>query len=87
MPATRRGRKTYRYNLALGPVASPFTRRYTWHVPEPVDLDAMRDAAARLLGRHDFAAFQAAGTDSGVNREDRALGGGRARIRRIPRAG
>lgn len=55
--------KTYRYNLALDPVASPFTRRYTWHVPEPVDLDAMRDAAARLRGRHDFAAFQAAGTE------------------------
>jgi tRNA pseudouridine38-40 synthase len=55
-------RKTYRYNLTSGPVASPFTFRYAWHVREPLDLDAMRAAAARLPGRHDFAAFQAVGT-------------------------
>ena len=56
-------RKTYRYNLACGAVASPFTRRYAWHVREPLDVDAMRDAGALLRGRHDFAAFQAAGAD------------------------
>jgi len=55
--------KTYRYNLTTGPVASPFTLRYAWHVREPVDLDAMREAAARLQGCQDFAAFQAAGTE------------------------
>ena len=56
-------KKTYRYNLTTGPVASPFTLRYAWHVREPVDLDAMREAAARLQGCRDFAAFQAAGTE------------------------
>lgn len=56
-------RKTYRYNLVSGPFASPFTRGYAWHVRESLDLDAMRSAAARLRGRHDFAAFQAVGTD------------------------
>ena len=56
-------KKTYRYNLTTGPVASPFTLRYAWHVREPLDLDAMREAAARLQGRRDFAAFQAAGTE------------------------
>ena len=55
--------KTYRYNLTLGPVESPFTRRYAWHVREPLDLGAMREAAARLPGRRDFAAFQAVGTE------------------------
>ena len=55
--------KTYRYNLTFGPVASPFTRRYAWHVREPLELDAMREAAARLPGRRDFAAFQAVGTE------------------------
>lgn len=55
--------KTYRYNLTTGPVASPFTLRYVWHVREALDLEAMREAAARLQGRRDFAAFQAAGTE------------------------
>jgi tRNA pseudouridine38-40 synthase len=55
--------KTYRYNLASGAVASPFTRRYAWHIREPLDVDAMHAAAACLRGRHDFAAFQAVGTE------------------------
>ncbi len=55
--------KTYRYNLAFGAVASPFTRRYAWHFRESLDFDAMRAAATRLHGRHDFAAFQAVGTE------------------------
>ena len=57
-------RKTYRYNLTCGPVADPFTRRYAWHVRGPLDFDAMRNAASRLPGRHDFAAFQAVGTET-----------------------
>lgn len=56
-------RKRYRYNLTFGSAASPFTPRYAWRVREPLDLDAMREAAARLPGRRDFAAFQAAGSD------------------------
>jgi tRNA pseudouridine38-40 synthase len=54
--------KSYRYRIARAPVASPFERLYSWHVPWPLDLDAMRAAAAHLIGRHDFAAFQASGT-------------------------
>ena len=55
--------KTYRYILRNAPVVSPFERAYVWHVPEPLDLQAMREAAAALVGRHDFAAFQSAGSD------------------------
>jgi tRNA pseudouridine38-40 synthase len=55
--------KCYRYQIANVPVASPFTRAYAWHVPEPLDRAAMRDAAATLGGTHDFAAFQSSGTD------------------------
>jgi tRNA pseudouridine38-40 synthase len=54
--------KTYRYRIATGAVLDPFERRYAWHVPEPIDAGAMADAARRLLGRHDFAAFQSVGT-------------------------
>jgi tRNA pseudouridine38-40 synthase len=55
--------KSYRYQIANVPVPSPFTRAYAWHVPEPLDRAAMSAAAARLVGTHDFAAFQGSGTD------------------------
>lgn len=55
--------KTYRYMLRNAAVVSPFERAYVWHVPEPLDLQAMSDAAALLVGKHDFAAFQSAGSD------------------------
>jgi tRNA pseudouridine38-40 synthase len=54
--------KTYRYRLCVAPVLSPFERRYAWHVGA-LDIDAMRVAARCVEGRHDFAAFQSAGTD------------------------
>jgi len=56
-------RKSYRYRVDPSPVQMPFQRRYAWHLPYPYDLEAMRDAAARFVGRHDFASLQAAGSD------------------------
>ena len=55
--------KTYRYRIWTGDVLSPFERRYAWHLPGALDVDAMRQAARLLEGEHDFAAFQSAGTD------------------------
>ena len=55
--------KSYRYCIRNGAVASPFERAFVWHVPQPLDVAAMRLAAARLLGRHDFSAFRSIGTD------------------------
>jgi tRNA pseudouridine38-40 synthase len=55
--------KTYRYLICNHAVAAPFERAFVWHVPQPLDVAAMRDAAARLIGRHDFAAFRSVGTD------------------------
>jgi len=55
--------KTYRYRILCGPIASPFERRYAWHVPAPLDDLRMQQAARLLVGRHDFAAFQRAGSD------------------------
>lgn len=54
--------KTYRYQIANTPVLHPLAAPYAWHVPERLDLDAMRQAAALLAGTHDFATFQSAGT-------------------------
>jgi tRNA pseudouridine38-40 synthase len=53
--------KTYEYRIVNGPYASAFQQRYVWHVPGALDLDAMRAGAGVLVGRHDFAAFQATG--------------------------
>ena len=57
--------KRYRYRIWNQPVLSPFERTFTWHIPGPIlDVEAMAAAAARLEGRHDFAAFQTAGAET-----------------------
>ena len=55
-------RKAYRYTIDPAPVQLPFDRRFAWHVPYQCDLDAMRDAAARFVGTHDFASLQGSGS-------------------------
>jgi len=52
--------KRYRYRLLPSRSPSPLRRRTTHWVARAVDPDAMRAAAACLVGRHDFAALQAA---------------------------
>ncbi len=54
--------KVYQYRIVNGPFASPFLRRYVWHVIPKIDLAAVREASAVLVGAHDFAAFQRTGT-------------------------
>jgi len=55
--------KTYRYHIRAGGGGDPFTRAFVWQLAEPLNVAAMRDAAAVLAGTHDFAAFQSAGTE------------------------
>ena len=55
--------KVYDYRLVNAPFASPFVRRYVWHVIPPLNIEAMREAALTLVGEHDFAAFQGTGSD------------------------
>ncbi|VWX36084.1 tRNA pseudouridine(38-40) synthase TruA [Limnobacter sp. 130] len=50
--------RTYRYYFYSAPVRDPFKRFMTW-VHYPLDLQAMRNASACLLGTHDFSAFRA----------------------------
>ncbi|HTT71873.1 MAG TPA: tRNA pseudouridine(38-40) synthase TruA [Anaeromyxobacteraceae bacterium] len=52
--------KRYRYRIVNGPTRAPLSRLQAWQVFRPLDLEAMVAAAHPLLGRHDFAAFQAA---------------------------
>jgi tRNA pseudouridine38-40 synthase len=53
--------KHYRYLLFTRSDRSPRWRTRAWHHPGALDLAAMREAAAALIGEHDFAAFRAAG--------------------------
>jgi tRNA pseudouridine38-40 synthase len=56
--------RRYVYRIWTRAEASPFWRRYAWHVPWALDADAMRRAAAQLIGEHDFSSFRAAGCDA-----------------------
>lgn len=56
-------RKRYRYVLDNGRVADLFARRFAWHVPVPLDVEAMREAAQSLIGRHDFKSFESKGAE------------------------
>ena len=50
-------KKEYRYFIYNGPTLAPFERNYRTHVRVALDVDRMRDAAQRLVGENDFAAF------------------------------
>lgn len=52
--------KRYRYVIENGDGRAPLTRLQAWQLFGPLDVGAMREAARHLVGRHDFAAFQAA---------------------------
>lgn len=51
--------KVYRYTVWNSPIPNVLERRYLFQVPEPLDIPAMRAAADRMLGTHDFAGFSA----------------------------
>jgi tRNA pseudouridine38-40 synthase len=49
--------KTYEYRIEQNEKPSVFTRKYTYHYPVQLNVDAMKSAAAWLIGTHDFKAF------------------------------
>ena len=49
--------KRYRYQLAFGGRKPVFDRKYLYRVEEPLDFQAMRQAAGYLAGSHDFRSF------------------------------
>jgi tRNA pseudouridine38-40 synthase len=60
---TQATRKRYRYTIYNDRRRSVFWRRYAWHIPTPLDVAAMHAAAQHLVGKHDFASFQSAGSE------------------------
>lgn len=53
--------KTYQYRLCLSPNRPVDLAGRVWHYWQAVDVPSLRDAAARLVGRHDFAGFATSG--------------------------
>ncbi len=49
--------RAYRYEIDNRVVQDPLRARYSWHVRAPLDLEAMNEGTAVLVGGHDFAAF------------------------------
>lgn len=49
--------KHYRYRILCRAARSPLEATTAWHLPRPLDLEAMQAAADRLVGRHDFTAL------------------------------
>jgi tRNA pseudouridine38-40 synthase len=50
----------YRYVIINQDFPPVLDKNFAWWVPQPLDVAAMRDAAAALVGRHDFSSFRAA---------------------------
>ena len=55
--------KQYRYFVQTGPHADVFARKYALHAYMPLDLDLMNEAAALVVGTHDFSAFMSTGRE------------------------
>jgi tRNA pseudouridine38-40 synthase len=75
--------KRYTYLIANSETASPFVRRYAWHIPQGLGIEAMAAGAGCFLGKHDFRAFMGAG--SGVKDTVREIG--LFTVERLERAG
>lgn len=53
--------KTYRYQAYVSRTASPLRDDHYAQIIPPIDIDAMRACAGKLVGTYDFAAFSSAG--------------------------
>jgi tRNA pseudouridine38-40 synthase len=51
--------KQYRYFVWNHAAMNPLLRTQAWHVPLPLDVEAMRSAARMFVGKHDFKSFAA----------------------------
>jgi tRNA pseudouridine38-40 synthase len=49
--------REYCYTILNQPLRSPLARRFAHHLPRPLDVASMNEAAGALVGSHDFASF------------------------------
>jgi tRNA pseudouridine38-40 synthase len=55
--------KEYAYRILNRATRAALRSRYTWHIPQPLDISAMAQAGKGLEGTHDFKSFQATGSE------------------------
>jgi len=56
--------KTYEYRIhPTGSICSPMLAPYVWPCPFPLDFDQLQQAAAQVVGTHDFTSFAAVDPD------------------------
>lgn len=55
-------RKRYRYVIEDGRPRDLFDRKYVWHIYQRLDVAVMQQAAAPLVGTHDFASYETSGS-------------------------
>jgi tRNA pseudouridine38-40 synthase len=65
--------RRYRYRILNRRAPPALDRGKVWHIPVPLDVDAMQQGAAMLVGRHDFTTFRSVQcqSDSPVKTLDR----------------
>lgn len=49
--------KKYSYYIWTNPIPSAFEYGHSFHYPEQLDIDKMKDACSKLVGTHDFLGF------------------------------
>jgi tRNA pseudouridine38-40 synthase len=49
--------RTYRYSVWNDPAPNPLAAHFSWHLATPLDVEAMNEGAAALLGERDFSSF------------------------------
>ncbi len=61
-PRYRVYRKEYIYKIHTRSERDAFLSKRAWHLPKPLDVEAMNTAAKYFIGKHDFAWFMAQGS-------------------------
>lgn len=56
-------KREYRYRVLASETLDVFRRLYAYHVPNPLDVDAMQEALTYVIGTHDFTSFCSMKTD------------------------
>lgn len=61
--------KTYLYRIAIGDVPSVFDRKYTYYCFKKPELSLMKEAADKLIGKHDFKDFSSVKKNKSTEKE------------------
>ncbi|MGC2163035.1 MAG: tRNA pseudouridine(38-40) synthase TruA [Silvibacterium sp.] len=65
--------KTYEYRIFRGEICPPWLTRYVYPLNWPLKVEKMRQAAALVVGEHDFTSFAATDPDLNMRQSDSAV--------------